>query len=225
MAKFRAPSASLASIASTPTRNTHAQPQRPHTTSRRARAHKLDKAKAAVKDAAKRVHRTKQFVEPCIAYVGNVGPDVDEKALIAHFSCCGNVLSAKIHCCGGVAMTVKPPPASYHQNMRVRQYAILVFDSRIARHRACKLGGTLGGRELTVSVAISDLPEVREKIVKRLDDYRSRLEPPDPHRAQKSALGSLKLEPTVLLDPQPENERKLRRRFQFMGLTFREGIM
>jgi len=37
-------------------------------------------------------------------------------------------------------------------------------------------------------VAVSDLPEVKEKVVKRLDDYRSRLEPPDLRRAQKSAL-------------------------------------
>lgn len=48
------------------------KPKKPHATSRRARAHKLDKAKAAVKDAARRVHRTKQLVEPCVAYVGNV---------------------------------------------------------------------------------------------------------------------------------------------------------
>ncbi|KAG8218715.1 hypothetical protein J3R82DRAFT_4383 [Butyriboletus roseoflavus] len=73
--------------------------------------------------------------------------------------------------------------------MKVRQYAIVVFESRTARHKACRLGGTLGGRELAVSIAISDLPEVREKIVKRLDDYRSRMEPPDLHRAQMSALG------------------------------------
>lgn len=53
-------------------------------------------------------------------------------------------------------MTVKPPPASYHQKMRVRQYAIVVFESRIARHKACKLGGTLGERELTVSRLFCD---------------------------------------------------------------------
>lgn len=41
---------------------------------------------------------------------------------------------------------------------------------------------------IQVSVTVSDLPEVQEKIVKRLDDYRSRLEPPDLRRAQKSAL-------------------------------------
>ena len=47
-------------------------------------------------------------------------------------------------------MTVKPPPASYHQNMRVRQYAIVVFGSRIVRQRACNLESTLGGRKLVV---------------------------------------------------------------------------
>lgn len=90
--KFRAPSPSEASIASGPAQSTRAQtrsataqaepvdqiastqakPRKPHVTSRRARAHKLDKAKAAVKDAAKRAKRTKQLVEPCVAYVGNV---------------------------------------------------------------------------------------------------------------------------------------------------------
>lgn len=35
----------------------------------------------------------------------------------------------------------------------------------------------------------------------------------------------LELEPTVLLDPKHENGRKLRKRFQFMGLSFREGII
>lgn len=92
--KFRAPSPSVDSIASGPAQSTHAQarrsptaqaepvdriastqatkPKKPHVTSRRVRAHKLDKAKAAVKDAAKRAKRTKQLVEPCVAYVGNV---------------------------------------------------------------------------------------------------------------------------------------------------------
>lgn len=101
-------------------------------------------------------------------------------------------------------MTVKPPPASYHQDMKVCQYAIMTFESKLARQRACKLGGTVGGRELTVgqlsrdsprliyfvqvSIAVSDLPEVREKISKRLEDYRLRMEPLDVHRAQQSAL-------------------------------------
>ena len=53
-------------------------------------------------------------------------------------------------------MTVKPPPASYHQNMRVRQYAIMVFESKLARHRACKLEGTLRGRKLVVSWLFRD---------------------------------------------------------------------
>lgn len=53
-------------------------------------------------------------------------------------------------------MTVKPPPASYHQSMRVRQYAIVVFESRMARQKALKLEGTLGGRELTASGLFCD---------------------------------------------------------------------
>lgn len=142
--------------------------KKPHVTSRRTRAHKLDKAKAAVKVAAKRAQKTKQLVEPSIAYVGNVGrcasclldlpqrsvvkigPDVDEKVLVAHFSRYGKILSARIHCCGGVAMTVKPPPASYHENKKVRQYAILVFETKSARHKACKQESVLNGRKLVV---------------------------------------------------------------------------
>ncbi|KAF8558911.1 hypothetical protein OG21DRAFT_1503869 [Imleria badia] len=236
---FRAPSDSLASSDFTPTHAQVRSPRQPRPTQwthavqatksknpqRRARPHKLDKAKAAVQQAAKRVHKTKQLVEPCVAYVGNLGPDVDEDALIAHFSSYGNVLDSTIHCCGGVAMTVKPPPASYHQNMRVRQYGIVVFESKSARYMACKQENTLGGRKLIVSVAVSDLPEVKEKIVKRLDDYRSRLEPPDLRRAQMSALKSLKLDPTVLLDPGNGKERKLRKRFQFFDHSLQEGIM
>ncbi|KAF8138548.1 hypothetical protein EV363DRAFT_1314243 [Boletus edulis] len=223
MPKFRVPSSS-ASITSAPTRNTHTQTRKPQAASRHVRAHKLDKAKAAVKDAAKRVHRTKRLVEPCIVFVGNFGPEVDENALRTHFSRYGKIITARIHCCGGVAMTVKPPPASYHENMRVRQYAMVTFESKSAGHRACNEDNTLDGHELVVSTAVSDLPEVREKITKRLDDYRARMEPPDVHRAQQSALRSLKIEPTVLLDARYEKQRK-RKRLQVMGVSLYEGIM
>lgn len=40
--------------------------------------------------------------------------------------------------------------------MRVRQYAIVVFESRMARQKALKLEGTLGGRELTASGLFCD---------------------------------------------------------------------
>ncbi|KAN0097381.1 hypothetical protein V8E55_001827 [Tylopilus felleus] len=238
--KFRVPSSSLASTAFETPQDIPVQPakpknvqptkpkksKKPHVTSRRTRAHKLDKAKAAVKVAAKRAQKTKQLVEPSIAYVGNIGPDVDEKVLVAHFSRYGKILSARIHCCGGVAMTVKPPPASYHENKKVRQYAILVFETKSARHKACKQESVLNGRKLVVSVVVSDLPEVQEKVVKRLEDYRSRMEPADVRRAEKSALKSLKLEPTVLLDVRHEKERKERRkRMQWLGVSLAEGIM
>lgn len=47
-------------------------------------------------------------------------------------------------------MTSKPPPAKYHEAKQVRQYAIVTFGSNVARQRACRLEGTLRGREITV---------------------------------------------------------------------------
>lgn len=40
--------------------------------------------------------------------------------------------------------------------MRVRQYAIMTFESKLARKRACNLESTLGGRKLTVGRLFRD---------------------------------------------------------------------
>ncbi|KAF9226499.1 hypothetical protein BS17DRAFT_775704 [Gyrodon lividus] len=237
MAKFRAPSTSVGSTAFASTSNVYAHAKKLlpgssklhklHAGPRRARTDKLDKTETAVKYAAKRNHQTLKLAEPSTLFVGNIGPDVDESALTEHFNGCGNILSAKIHCCGGVAMTVKPPPASYHKNQRVRQYGIVTFETKIGRHKALKLRGSrLAGRVITVSLSICDLPEVKEKILKRMEEYHEKFVTPDVHRAKKSVLKSLKLEPTVLLDPsstdaQQEATDDLP---QVFGFTFRVGV-
>ncbi|KIK97987.1 hypothetical protein PAXRUDRAFT_737422 [Paxillus rubicundulus Ve08.2h10] len=182
-----------------------------HAGQRRARTDKLDKAETAVKDAVKRNQKTMKIIDPSTLFVGNISPSVDESALRAHFSGCGNILSAKIHCCGGVAMTVKPPPASYHKNQRVRQYGIVTFETKIGRRKALKLmGSSLGGRSITVSLSICDLPEVKEKILKRMDEYHKKF-----------------LEPTVLLDPSnidPQQGAKDGRP-RIFGFSLRLGVV
>ncbi|KAF8842298.1 hypothetical protein BDN67DRAFT_966065 [Paxillus ammoniavirescens] len=218
MAKFRAPSTSVASSAFASTSNVHDQakplpgPSKLHKMlagQRHARTDKLDKAEFAVKDAAKRNHKTMKIVDPSTLFVGNIGPNVDERALRAHFSGCGNILSAKIHCCGGIAMTIKPPPPSYHKNQRVRQYGIITFETKIGRRKALDLmGSSLDGRSITVSLSICDLPEVKEKILRRMADYHKKFVSPDIHHAKKSVIKSLKLDPTVLLDPSSTNAQQ-----------------
>ncbi|KAF9247240.1 hypothetical protein BU15DRAFT_58108 [Melanogaster broomeanus] len=231
MAKFRAPSTSVASIASVSTFNTHekiipgsTKLKKKHAGPRRVRTKNLDKAKAAVKDAAKRNHKTMQVLDPSTVFVGNLSPEVDESALIAHFRDCGNILSAQIHCCGGVALTTTPPPNGYHKNQRVRQYGIMTFATKSGRHKAIKLGcSQLGGRQITVSLSICDLPEVKEKILKRVQGYCDKFDSPDVRRAKKSALKPLKLEPTVLLDTSSAGEEQVGPKL--FGVSLRMGIM
>ncbi|KAI6119404.1 hypothetical protein EDD16DRAFT_941555, partial [Pisolithus croceorrhizus] len=137
-------------------------------------------ASTAYKKARKQVNH--QHINWTYIFVGNIGPDVDESALKEHFKDCGDVISAHIRCSGGIAMTVKPRP-DYYKNYKVRQYGVVTFSDKKAVRSAMLLNGSqLGGCEIVVCRSAGDLPEVREKVQQRLDDYRVRNGFVDPSR-------------------------------------------
>ncbi|KAH7887802.1 hypothetical protein F5I97DRAFT_899070 [Phlebopus sp. FC_14] len=246
MAKFRAPSSSVDSTAFRPGPS-HVQSSKPAINAKTSHAsRKLQnlregsfrprdyhaKSQCAAKAAFKRVQKREVIKNDWVhVYVGNIGPDVDENAIRVHFSGCGRVDSVTIRCCGGLAMTVKPPPPSYYKGRKVSQYAVLVFIDKKAVRKALRLNGSrLGDREITVSRSVSDLPEVLEKVQKRLADYRERQGFADSRRAKQSAVRSMKLEPTVLLDTDDAGvdrkaAKKGRRLNQVLGFTFPIGIV
>ncbi|KIJ69990.1 hypothetical protein HYDPIDRAFT_35436 [Hydnomerulius pinastri MD-312] len=243
MGKFRAPSTSVGSsvFASTSKVQAQAPPLMPKAKQtqayskhskvlpsgqQRTRLKNVHKSEAAAKDAFARKKKVMQNYEPSPLYVGNLSAEVDETVLKAHFSHCGRILSVDIRCCGGVAVTtVKPTPVDYYKDQIVRQYAIVIFENRLGRHKALKLRGSqLGGRMITVSLSIADLPEVREKIMKRMEEYHNKRIAPDLYRAKKSALKSIKLEPTVLLDPDHQHSSGSGR-FRFWGYSLVKNIM
>ncbi|KAG9317531.1 hypothetical protein JVU11DRAFT_1737 [Chiua virens] len=112
---------------------------------------------------------------PCIAYVGNISPRVNEKMLMEHFRQC-KVLAAKVHCCAGVVTTSKPPPAGYLGNLPVLQYGILTFPSRVDRRKAMILRCKLDGRKPVVRVAISQLREIKNMMTRHTAICQERME-------------------------------------------------
>lgn len=153
-------------------------------------------------------------------FVGNIAAEVDEAALRDHFKGCGTVVSANIRCSGGIAMSVKPD-INYYRDHKVRQYAIVYFATEQAVSKAMLLSGSrLGDAEITVCRSAGDLPEVQEKIQERIVDYRARNGFADVSRARRSAVRSLKLEPTLM------NEQQRRApAFRLFGISFCMNIM
>ncbi|KAI6047248.1 hypothetical protein EDC04DRAFT_2887057 [Pisolithus marmoratus] len=188
----------------------------------RARVHTA-KARNAAGTAYKKAqkHANHQHLNWTYVFVGNVGPEVDESALKEHFKNCGDVISAHIRCSGGIAMTVKPRP-DYYKNYKVRQYGVVTFSDKKAVRNAILLSGSqLGECEIVVCRSAGDLPEVREKVQQRLDDYRARNGFVDPR--SNSARRPLNFEPTILLDHDAaQNEGK---KFKIFGFSVPFGIM
>ncbi|KAL4081817.1 hypothetical protein V8B97DRAFT_107310 [Scleroderma yunnanense] len=183
------------------------------------------KARAAASTAYKKAQKQVNHPLPNWAYVfvGNIGPAIDEVALTEHFKNCGDVVSVHIRCSGGIAMTVKPQP-NYYRNHKVCQYGVITFsDKRAVRNAILLNGSRLGDCEIVVCRSAGELPEVKEKIQKRLDEYRARNTFANTHRAKQSALRSLRLEPTTLIDPTTAHEQD--RKFKLLGFTMPMGLM
>lgn len=178
-------------------------------------------ASAAYKKAQKQVNH--QQITWTYVFVGNIDPGVDEFALKEHFKNCGDVISAHIRCSGGIAMTVKPQP-DYYKNHKVRQYGVVTFSDKKAVRNAILLNGSrLGGGEIVVCRSAGDLPEVREKVQQRLDDFRARNGFGDARRARRYGVMPLNSEPTILLDHDAmQNENK---KFKLFGFSVPFGIM
>ncbi|KAI6003934.1 hypothetical protein EDD15DRAFT_1256458 [Pisolithus albus] len=235
MARFRAPSPSTDSSAFGST--SHTVPNMPpakKVTQKPAKIKKaldgvgrarLDAGKArnaastAYKKARKQVNH--QHITWTYVFVGNIGPEVDESALKEHFKGCGDIVSANIRCSGGIAMTVKPHP-DYYKNYKVRQYGVVTFSDKKAVRSALLLNGSqLGGCEIAVCRSAGDLPEVREKVQQRLNDYLVRNGLVDPRGS--NAPRPLHFEDTVLLDHDAMKNRD--KKFKLFGFSFPFGIV
>ncbi|KIM68592.1 hypothetical protein SCLCIDRAFT_1208786 [Scleroderma citrinum Foug A] len=239
MAKFRAPSASANSSTFGSASNVNLIPAAPQrkVTQKPAKIKKAldplsrtrvntDKARATASNAYKKARKQTNHPLPSWAYVfvGNIGPAIDEPALMEHFKRCGNVVSAHIRCSGGIATTVKPQP-DYYRNHKVHQYGVITFsDKRAVRNAILLNGSQIGDCEIAVCRSAGELPEVKEKIQKRLDEYRARHSLADARRAQQSALRSLRLEPTILIDP-THALHKRNRKWNILGFSFPAGLM
>ncbi|EGO01968.1 hypothetical protein SERLA73DRAFT_132684 [Serpula lacrymans var. lacrymans S7.3] len=143
----------------------------------------------------------------CYVYVGNVSPATDEEMLIKLFSTCGHIIKLEIQCSSGLAMTTGKPTPAYYRGHPVRQYATVVFGKPQHAQKALKLHGSrVGGTELVVVRSASDLPEVKEKVERRLRDYRERLGLGHRQGEVRKSAKPLCLQPTEIL---PVDEPKI----------------
>ncbi|KAG6337362.1 hypothetical protein ID866_1735 [Astraeus odoratus] len=187
MTTFRAPSTSTDSSAFGSAQHVQAIPAARKVTQKPAKIKKAldgpartrintDKARTAASAALRKAQRQGNHQQLSWSYllVGNISPIVDESTLREYFKDCGTVVSAHIRCSGGVAMTVRPQP-NYYRNHKVRQYGVVTFSDKRAVRKALLLNGSkLGGRSIVVCRSAGDLPDVKEEIQKRLDEYQAR---------------------------------------------------
>lgn len=165
---------------------------------------RAQKQNQRVVDAIKKHHKQRRR-EPMHIFVGNLGKTVDEGTIEEYFSHCGKILSVEIRCSGGLAMTIGRPDPAYIAQYSVRQYAMITFIDASAGNKALDLNGSrlqIGDQstELVVTRSAGDLPEVFEKVQQRLEQYRARNGFADARRARQSAIRTLKLQPTILLE-------------------------
>ncbi|KAG1755763.1 hypothetical protein EDB19DRAFT_1662863 [Suillus lakei] len=171
--------------------------------------------------AIKKHHKQQRRREPVHVFVGNLGKTVDEDTIEEYFSHCGKILSVEIRCSGGLAMTTGRPDPAYIAQYAVRQYAMITLVDASAANKALDLNGShlqIGDEstELVVTRSAADLPEVIEKVQKRLEAYRARNGFADARRARQSALRALNLEPTILLETREDK----RARGKILGFSF-----